>query len=131
VPDLSTRLSLYLRLAKVSLPGELDELKSELEDRFGTLPAEVEDLLYMVRLKLLGSMAGIEAISPDDGQIVLRLGAGAKFDRVSLQNTFGDRLRIGTNQLRLGMKQAGEEWKGLLEQVLRKMSSATDSPQSH
>ncbi len=131
VPDLSTRLSLYLRLAKVSLPGELDELESELEDRFGTLPPEVKDLLYMVRMKLLGSMAGIESISSEDGQVVLSLGAAAKFDRPSLQRYFDNKLKIGTSQLRLGMGRASEEWKEVLEQVLKVMAQFKDGSQSH
>jgi transcription-repair coupling factor (superfamily II helicase) len=131
VPDLSTRLSLYLRLAKVSIPGELDELGNELEDRFGPLPPEVKDLLYMVRIKLLGSMAGIESISSEDGQVVLSLGATAKFDRPSLQRAFSSRLKIGTNQLRLDMKRAGKEWKEILEQLLKVMAQSKDSSQSH
>jgi len=130
VPDLSTRLSLYLRLAKVSLPGELDELENEMEDRFGPLPPEVKDLLYMVRIKLLGSMAGIESISSEDGQVVLSLSAAAKFDRPSLQRYFGSKLKIGTNQLRLGMGRASEEWKEVLEQVLKIMAQFKDSSQS-
>jgi transcription-repair coupling factor (superfamily II helicase) len=131
VPDLSTRLSLYLRLAKVSLPGELDELKSELEDRFGPLPLEVKDLLYVVRIKLLGGAAGIESISSENEQVVLSLGATAKFDRPSLQRHFGNNLKIGTNQLRLDMKRASKEWKEVLEQVLKEMTQSKDSPRSH
>ena len=130
VPDLSTRLSLYLRLAKVSLPGELDELEKELGDRFGPLPQEVKDLLYMVRVKLLGSMSGIESICSEDGQVVLSLGAAAKFDRPSLQRYFGGKLKIGTSQLRLGMG-TDKEWKEVLEQVLKVMAQAKDSSQSH
>jgi transcription-repair coupling factor (superfamily II helicase) len=131
VPDLNTRLSLYLRLSKVSVPGELDELKKELEDRFGPLPQEIKDLLYMVRIKLLGSKAGIESISSEDGQIVLSLDATAKFDKLSLQRSLGNKLKIGTNQLRLDMRRAGEEWRDVLEQVMTKMAKSKDSSQSH
>jgi len=131
VPDLSTRLSLYLRLAKVSLPGEIDELESELEDRFGPLPAEIKDLLYMVRIKLLGGMAGIESISSEDGQVVLSLGATAKLDRPLLQRAFSSRLKIGTNQLRLDMRRADKEWKEVLEQILKAMAQSRHSSQSH
>jgi transcription-repair coupling factor (superfamily II helicase) len=130
VPDLNTRLSLYLRLAKVSLPGELDEMESELEDRFGTLPIGVKDLLYMVRIKLLGSKAGIESISTEDGQVVLTLGAAVGIDRQLLQRAFGGRLRIGTNRLRLDMKRADKEWKDELEQGLKKVAQSRESPQS-
>ena len=130
VPDLNTRLSLYLRLAKVSLPGELDELESELEDRFGPLPLEVNDLLYMVRIKLLGSKAGIESISTEDWQVVLTLGATVEIDRQLLQHAFGSRLKIGTNRLRLDMNRADKEWKDELEQGLKKVAQARERPQS-
>jgi len=127
VADLSTRLSLYLRLAKVSLPGELDELESELEDRFGPLPDETKDLLYMVRMKLLGSRAGIETISTENGQVVLTLGVNAQIDRPFLQRSFGNKLKIGTNQLRLDTKRAGREWKEALEQLLSRIAQTKDS----
>jgi transcription-repair coupling factor (superfamily II helicase) len=118
-------------LAKVSIPGELDELGNELEDRFGPLPPEVKDLLYMVRIKLLGGMAGIESISSENEQVVLSLGATAKFDRTSLQHHFGNKLKIGINQLRLDMGRADKEWKEVLEQVLKVMAQSKDSSQSH
>jgi transcription-repair coupling factor (superfamily II helicase) len=130
VPDLNTRLSLYLRLAKVSLPGELDELEGELEDRFGPLPPEVKDLLYMVRIKLLGSGAGIESISTEDGQVVLTLVAAVAIDRQLLQHAFGSRLKIGTNRLRFDMNRAGKEWKDELEQGLKKVAQSRDGSQS-
>ena len=130
IADLSTRLSLYLRLAKVSLPEELEELSRELEDRFGQLPTEVRDLLFLVRIKLHGSKAGIEAISFDNSQVVLTLSATARVDKPLLQRDFGSRLKIGTNQLRLDTKKADKEWKEALEQLLMKMVQATDSSQS-
>lgn len=126
VPDLSTRLSLYLRLAKVSLPNELDELRDELEDRFGPLPQEVKDLLYVVKIRLLGNRAGIESISSEDEQVVLAFGASAKVDRPSLQRVFGDKVKMGTNQLRLDMKQAGKGWQEVLEQVLWEMAQSKE-----
>jgi len=85
----------------------------------------------MVRIKLLGSKAGIESISSEDGQIVLSLDATAKFDKLSLQRSFGNKLKIGTNQLRLDMRRAGEEWRAVLEQVMTKMAEFKDSSQSH
>ena len=130
VPDLDNRLSLYMRLAKVGFPDELDDLKDELEDRFGPLPAEVKDLLYMVRIKLLGSKAGVESISRENGQIVLMLNSSASLDKSLLQRTFGSVLKIGTNQLRLDAKRSSKEWQGTLEKLLRKMAQSKDDSQS-
>jgi hypothetical protein len=85
----------------------------------------------MVRIKLLGSMAGIESISSENEQVVLSLGATAKLDRPSLQRYFGNKLKIGINQLRLDMRRASKEWEEVLEQILKKMAQSKDSSQSH
>jgi len=130
VPELDNRISLYMRLAKTGFPDELDDLKDELEDRFGPLPAEVKDLLYIVKIKLLGGKAGIESISRENGQIVLMLNPGTSLDKSLLQRTFGSVLKIGTNQLRLDIKQSSLEWQVTLEKLLRKMAQAKDDLQS-
>ncbi|HUV52374.1 MAG TPA: TRCF domain-containing protein, partial [Dehalococcoidia bacterium] len=115
---------------KVGFPDELDDLKDELEDRFGPLPTEVKDLLYMVRIKLLGSKADVESISMESGQTVLMLNPGARLDKSLLQRSFGSILKIGTNQMRLDAKRSIKEWQGTLEQLLRKMAQARDDSQS-
>jgi hypothetical protein len=74
---------------------------------------------------LLGSAARIESISSEHEQVLLSLGAAAKFDRQSLQRTLGSRLKIGTNQLRLDMKRDSKEWQEILEQLLSKMAQSS------
>ncbi|MEE8470256.1 MAG: TRCF domain-containing protein, partial [Dehalococcoidia bacterium] len=130
IPDLSTRLAIYMRLAKVSSLQEVGELGDELEDRFGPLPQEIKDLLYMVRIRLLGAMAGIREIFSEKRQVVLKIGPGASIDRSSIQRHYGDKLRIGATQLRLDMKRSRKEWQGLLEQVLGEIAQPTGSSQS-
>ena len=130
VPDLSTRLALYMRLAKVSSLEEVDELGAELEDRFGPLPLQGKNLLYMVRIKLMGSRIGLREISSERGQVVIKLGPGLRIDRPTMQAYFGDRLKVGTSQLRLDTKRAGREWRKVLEGVIKRMAQTTDDPQS-
>jgi len=62
VQDLSVRLGLYRRIAGVAERGELDALAAELVDRFGKLPAEVENLLEVVAIKTLCRQAGIDKV---------------------------------------------------------------------
>ena len=62
VHDLSVRLGLYRRIAAVAEQGELDALAAELVDRFGKLPAEVENLLEVVAIKALCKRAGIDKV---------------------------------------------------------------------
>jgi len=81
VADLNTRLSLYQKLVKLSGVEQVAALAEEFNDRFGALPPEVENLLYVVRIKALASRAGIESIATEEGQIILRLFEGMRFDK--------------------------------------------------
>ncbi|MBF0332190.1 MAG: transcription-repair coupling factor [Alphaproteobacteria bacterium] len=62
VADLAVRLSLYRRIAALKSREEIDGLAAEMIDRFGKLPAEVENLLEIVALKVLCRRAGVEKI---------------------------------------------------------------------
>jgi transcription-repair coupling factor (superfamily II helicase) len=62
VGDLSVRMGLYRRLANFSERTELDAFAAELADRFGRLPAEVENLLEVVAVKQMCRHAGVEKI---------------------------------------------------------------------
>ena len=59
VPDLDVRLGLYRRLSALERKVELEGFAAELIDRFGPLPAEVDTLLLVVRIKVLCKRAGI------------------------------------------------------------------------
>ncbi len=51
VPDPAQRLELYERLTRVRGPGEVDEIGYEIIDRFGPLPAPVEHLLEVMKIR--------------------------------------------------------------------------------
>ena len=59
VPDLDVRLGLYRRLSTLERKVEMEGFAAELIDRFGPLPAEVDTLLLVVRIKALCKRAGI------------------------------------------------------------------------
>jgi transcription-repair coupling factor (superfamily II helicase) len=59
VPDLDVRLGLYRRLSALEKKVEMEGFAAELIDRFGPLPAEVETLMLVVRIKALCKRAGI------------------------------------------------------------------------
>ncbi|MDY6893523.1 MAG: transcription-repair coupling factor [Chloroflexota bacterium] len=122
VSDLDTRLSLYLKLSRVHSLEQVSELGIELEDRFGSLPMEVSNLLYMIRIKLLGSGADIQDISSKDTNIVIKLRPNAVMDRELLRRSFGDKLRVGTTQLRIATDRVGKVWPRVLEEVLTLMA---------
>ncbi len=62
VPDLGLRMELYHRMANIETPEEMQAMRLELEDRFGALPQEVDNLLATVSLKTLCRRAHIEKV---------------------------------------------------------------------
>ncbi len=62
VTDLPVRLGLYRRIGALTSDGETEAMAAELVDRFGKLPAEVENLLAVVTLKRLCREAGVEKV---------------------------------------------------------------------
>jgi len=121
--DLTTRLSLYQGMAEVEKVEQIEALAQELSDRFGAPPAEVENLLYAVKIKVLAANAGIESISYEHGEIILRLFEGMRFDRQKLQPVLRDGIKVGNTQLRLNRRRLGKEWRGVMEEVVGRMKA--------
>jgi transcription-repair coupling factor (superfamily II helicase) len=117
VPDLNTRLTIYQRLANLDSMRRIEDIGHELKDRFGRMPLPVQNLLYLVRIKLLGTEAGVQKISTEGEQILLRMGSEAKVDRALIERSFG--LKVGTTQVRLDRRRLGQHWTKILEAVLR------------
>ena len=62
VTDLNVRMSLYRRLATLDYKDEVEAFAAELIDRFGPLPADVENLLQLTTIKAHCKKAGIETL---------------------------------------------------------------------
>ena len=71
LPDVHARLIMYKRIANAADQAELDELKIEMIDRFGTLPDPVRNLFRTTSIKLDASRLGIDRIDvgPAGGRI--------------------------------------------------------------
>ena len=63
VESITERLSLYQRLDNAESEQELEEMRSEMTDRFGPLPPQVEDLFITVRCRKLAVELGFEKMS--------------------------------------------------------------------
>ena len=62
INDLDMRMELYRRIGDVETIEEIESLRAELVDRFGSYPVEVDNLLNVVSLKILAKRAHIERI---------------------------------------------------------------------
>ena len=62
INSISERLSLYSKLSDLETEAELQIFETEIVDRFGKIPKQVEDLLNSVRIKWLAKELGLEKI---------------------------------------------------------------------
>jgi len=72
VPDLPVRLGLYRRIASLTGEAEVEAMRAELVDRFGSLPPEVGNLLDVVLIKRLCREAGVERLEAGPQGMVLQ-----------------------------------------------------------
>ncbi|MFL1781162.1 Transcription-repair-coupling factor [Candidatus Hepatincolaceae symbiont of Richtersius coronifer] len=62
IPDVETSIEIYQRIGKLVDYNEIIELKAEMQDRFGNLPYQVENLFLSIEVKLACKKAHIEKI---------------------------------------------------------------------
>lgn len=84
VPDLDVRLGLYQRLSGLESRAEMEGFAAELHDRFGKLPAEVETLFRVVRVKTLCRRAGIAKLYTGPKGAVIQFRGGKFADPAGL-----------------------------------------------
>ncbi len=63
------RLRTYIQIDELKSEAEMTELRAVLEDRFGKIPAEAEDLFKVVRLRWLAQSLGFEKIALKNDKI--------------------------------------------------------------
>ena len=117
------RLDIYRRLYKATSFGEVAELRSELKDRFGEYPMEVENLFLMVELKIIASQLALSRLELNNREMVLTLPPS---DTTAFYETPDGRVSIFQSMMnfaserkeyRLRLKQEGKTLKlvGLIE----------------
>jgi transcription-repair coupling factor (superfamily II helicase) len=121
VPDEGLRLHLYRRLAGLNTLIEVDDMAQELEDRFGELPQATVNLLHQLRLKILAMTAGVQTISSEEGQVVIKAEGLGRAEEKWLQRRLGNKARVGRRQVWLSLDAQGR-WQELLPDILRTMT---------
>ena len=78
VPGASERMLLYRELDGLATDDEITAFRKRLQDRFGTLPDEAEELLRVVPLRRLGRRCGAERLVLKAGSMTLYFVANAE-----------------------------------------------------
>jgi transcription-repair coupling factor (superfamily II helicase) len=63
VPEIGLRLMFYRKLSAASDEAEIDDIEKDLDDRFGSLPASVKNLVGVMKIKIALRKLGVTALS--------------------------------------------------------------------
>ncbi|MBT9259424.1 MAG: transcription-repair coupling factor [Clostridiales bacterium] len=75
IPSARAKVDIYRRLQGATRFEELEDLRQELQDRFGELPPVVEDLFALERLRLYGTRLHLLSIGQEGRQVRLQFSA--------------------------------------------------------
>jgi transcription-repair coupling factor (superfamily II helicase) len=78
------KIDMYQRLAAARSIPEVDAAGEELRDRFGPLPAPVEALLELTRVRVLAAAKGVEKVALEQRRLTLEIGRRFSFSEQAL-----------------------------------------------
>jgi transcription-repair coupling factor (superfamily II helicase) len=84
IPEENQRLRMYKRIAAVENETQLADVRSELEDRYGPMPAAVRNLLDAAGLKLVANRVGVLGIDRKRDVVQIRFSEQAAVDPTRL-----------------------------------------------
>jgi transcription-repair coupling factor (superfamily II helicase) len=113
------RLILYKRLAVMEEERQVEEIKGELQDRFGPVPQSVLNLLEVIRLKIWLSKFSVKRFELKDRRAVLAFapeGVISAEKVVQLIEQGGGKYRL-TQDMRLIFTPEARDWQGVLAET--------------
>jgi len=119
IKDQSLRLRLYRRLADIRDEAALASVEMEFEDRFGSLPEEVRNLIFQIKVKLLAAAAGLSSVGFEGRQLVLRYPSLPEGIQSRNLPELGKPVTAGKNAYRITFTDPlNEPWEKILMDVL-------------
>jgi transcription-repair coupling factor (superfamily II helicase) len=111
------RMSLYRRMASLESDEDLDEFGNEIEDRFGTVPDDMQRLLSVISLKIMAKRIGVQKLSLDSTGVSITFSSK---DKIRMERFFtlaeqftGIRYRQDGFDLQL----KDHEWSGIVASI--------------
>jgi transcription-repair coupling factor (superfamily II helicase) len=120
IRDERLRLDAYRQLAAAEDEAELDGVLRSLRDRYGPPPAQLDNLVFSLHIKLKGQRLGLRTLTTDGRDLAIKVDPDRLMDVDALERRFTGRLRVRPNRLLL--RRQGEGWKDELMNLLDAMA---------
>ncbi|HEY5640465.1 MAG TPA: transcription-repair coupling factor [Dehalococcoidia bacterium] len=108
VPDLNLRLAVYQRLSAAEDPEAVDTISQEMTDRFGEPPPLALNLLYVVTLRSLSKLGGVQSIIAEGGTAVIKMESGETLP-AALEETVPRGVQAGRTMMRVDLDEGWQE----------------------
>jgi len=117
-----TRLELYQRMQTYWKSNKSQFWNRKFNDRFGVPPKEVENLLYILKIRVLAKdnrhRIDLQHGRRDHHPVVCRHAV----EQAKVISLYREGIKIGNSQLRMSLRQPGKGWKTMLEEILAGMN---------
>ena len=121
IRDEKLRLGAYRQLAGAEDEADLEAMLRSLKDRYGTAPAQLDNLAYSLRVKLRGQRMGLRGVVADGHDIVVRVDPERFLDVEQLSRHMSGRIAVRPNRILLRRK--GDGWQQDLMTLLDEMAA--------
>ena len=111
VPEMATRLQLYRQIGSLRTEANIEDMRTELRDRFGQLPNAVEGLLYQMQIKLLAIKIRATAIVKPRQHILIKLPYLPSVDREQLAHHLGEDVEVSRTAVELAFDKDIWQWR--------------------
>ncbi len=127
VPDLNLRLAVYQRLSAAEDPEAVDAISQEMTDRFGEPPPLARNLLYVVTLRSLAKLAGVQSIIAEGAAAVVKMAAGETLPAAALEETAPRGVQVGRTMMHVDLDEGWQERLRLALELLAAARTAEDA----
>src|SRR5207302_637838 len=120
------RMMFYKKIASASTNERLDDIRGEMRDRFGALPANVENLVHFVKVKHFAQRLGVISIVREGARGVMKMTPQAKIDPNKLLVLVGENptIKFSPNGvLSFPLKEHGPEVIAAIEELLLRLAA--------
>ena len=121
IADLSIRLEVYQRLLHTNSLEQLKDLEEELIDRFGAIPIQVANLVFLIKLKIFAKRAEIVSIIRENQKVTFWLADDSGSSKIALQKALGKNVHVGNRQINWNFENEAGEWQDSLVELLSKL----------
>jgi transcription-repair coupling factor (superfamily II helicase) len=128
IPDANQRLYFYKRLASLSTPVELEDLREEIKDRFGPYTAVVDNLFLVMNLRRVLKEVLVQQISVSDGKVFLLFHpqSAVQVDTLlDLIKKHKSRFRLAPDG-RLSFTPQYRDWDALIDEIIELLHTIHD-----